>query len=59
MLKTVYAKDLKSGMIIKCGFVVLENIKIETEYQEITFLTTNCRISVAIVGDMWDFEVFR
>lgn len=60
-MRTVYPKNLKPGMIIKCGFIVLENVKVKDDLNgsnKITFLTKNCTVYTSKVGDLWDYEVF-
>ncbi len=59
MLRTVYALDLKPGMIIKCGFIVLLNAILSEGFQEITFLTGDGTVYTTTVSSMWNYEVFR
>lgn len=57
-MRTVLAEDLKPGMIIKCGYIVLSNVKYKHSVllRELVFLTATCRILVTKVGNHWDYE---
>lgn len=61
MLRTVLAKDLKPGMIINCGFIVLTNTTNEKyiSVRRTEFLTGDCKILISNSGETWDYEVFR
>ena len=58
MITTVLAKDLKSGMIIKCEFVIL-TINKGISICDIQFLTRDCKVLFSRVDYLWDYEVFR
>ncbi len=57
-MRTVLAKDLEPGMIIKCGFMVLTNNK-GISVCDIQFLTRDCKVLFTRVDYLWDYEVFR